>query len=85
MLAAAKLTCRLQASTADQKAINIRLLGEITAILLVHGATVDHTSIVSSLGGDGRAKPLADGGVNLLGLLSGGDLAGSDSPVDLLA
>lgn len=76
-----QLTGRLQAGTANEEAVNIRLLGELAAVLLADGATVDDTDLVLSLGGDGFAEPLADSGVDLLGLLGGGDLASADSPV----
>lgn len=75
-----ELTSRLQASTTNEEAINIRLLGEITAVLLTDRATVDDAGVVSSLGGDGRAEPLADRGVDFLRLFGGSHLAGADGP-----
>lgn len=76
-----ELTGRLQASTANEEAVNILLLSEVTAVLLADGTAVDDTGVVRGLSGDSLAEPLADGGVDLLGLLCGSDLAGSDSPV----
>lgn len=75
-----QLTGRLQAGTANEEAVNIGLLGELAAVLLADGATVDDTDPVLSLGGDSLTEPLADSGVDFLGLLGGGDLAGADSP-----
>lgn len=76
-----ELTGRLQASTANKEAVNIVLLGEVTAVLLADGTAVDNTGVFRSLGGNSLAEPLADGGVDFLGLFCGSDLAGSDSPV----
>ena len=75
-----ELTSRLQAGTANKEAVNVGLLGELAAVLLADGATVDDADLVGGLGGDGLAEPLADGGVDLLGLLGGSDLAGTDGP-----
>jgi hypothetical protein len=75
-----QLTGRLQAGTANKEAVNIGLLGKLAAVLLADGATVDDTDLVLGLGGDGLAEPFADSGVDLLGLLGGSDLAGTDSP-----
>lgn len=76
-----QLTSRLQASTANEEAVNIGLLGELAAVLLADRSTVDDADLVLGLGRDGLPEPLADSGVDLLGLLSGGDLAGADSPM----
>lgn len=80
-----QLTGRLQAGTANKEAVNVGLLGKLAAVLLADGATVDDTDVFLGLRGDGLAEPLADSGVDLLGLLSGGDLAGTDSPGKQLA
>lgn len=74
------LTGRLQAGTANKEAVDIGLLGELAAVLLADGATVDDTDLVLGLGRNGFAKPLADSGVDLLGLLSSGNLAGANGP-----
>lgn len=54
---------------------------ELAAVLLADGATVDDTDVLLSLRGDRLAEPLADSGVDLLGLLGGSDLAGTNSPM----
>ena len=71
---------RLQRGTTDEETVNVGLLGEVAAVLLVDTAAVQDTGLLSSLGRDLLLQPLADGGVDLLSLLSGGDLAGTDSP-----
>lgn len=71
---------RLQAGAADEEAVNIRLLGELAAVLLRHAATVQDTGLLGRLGGDLLLQPLADRGVDFLCLLSGSDLAGADGP-----
>jgi hypothetical protein len=71
---------RLQAGTANQETVDIGLLGQLAAVLLADGATVDDADVLRGLGGDVVAEPLADGGVDLLGLLGGSDLAGADGP-----
>ena len=81
----APLTCRFQAGTANEETVDIGLLGELTAVLLADGATVDDSSAIGNLGGDGLTEPLADGSVHLLSLLSSSNLAGSDSPDGVLA
>lgn len=77
-------TGRLKTGATDQESVDIGLLGELLAVLLTHRATVDDTGVLGSLGGDGVAEPLADGSVNVLGLLGGSNLASSNSPVYLL-
>jgi hypothetical protein len=59
-----QLTSRLQAGTANEEAVNIGLGSELAAVLLADGATVDDTDL----------------GVDLLGLLSGSDLTGTNGP-----
>jgi hypothetical protein len=75
-----QLTSRLQAGTANEEAVNIGLGSELAAVLLADGATVDDTDGVLSLLRDGSTEPLADLGVDLLGLLSGSDLTGTNGP-----
>jgi hypothetical protein len=67
---------------ANQETVNIGLSSELTAVLLADRATVDDANVLLSLGGDGLAEPLADSGVDLLSLLSGGDLSGANSPTN---
>ena len=71
---------RLQRSTTDEETIDVGLLGELAAVLLVDTAAVQDTGLLSSLGRDLLLQPLADGSVDLLSLLSGSDLASTDSP-----
>lgn len=75
------LTSRLQASTANEETIDVILFGQFTAVLLANATSVDDTGVVSDFGGDGLTEPLANGGVDFLGLSGGGDLASSDGPV----
>ncbi len=77
-------TGRLKTGTTDQESVDIGLLGELLAVLLTHRATVNDTSVLGSLSGDGVAEPLADGSMDFLGLLRGSNLASSDSPAYLL-
>lgn len=79
-----ELTGRLQAGTANEEAVNIGLGRELAAVLLADGTTVDDTDVILSLGADGLAEPLTDSGVNLLSLLGGSDLAGTNSPDGLV-
>ena len=71
---------RFQRSAANQEAINVGLLRELTAVLLSHTATVQDACLLSSLGGDLLLQPFTNSGVDLLSLLGGSDLAGTDSP-----
>lgn len=74
----------LQRGTANEETVNVLLLGELVAVLLAHTATVDDSGVVRSGLADLLGEVLADGGVNLLGLLSAGDLAGADGPDGLV-
>ena len=71
---------RLQRSTANKEAVDIGLLGKLAAVLLVDAAAVQDAGLLRSLGRDLLLQPLADGGVDLLSLLGGRDLAGADGP-----
>jgi hypothetical protein len=75
----------LQASTANEEAVNVWLLGKLVAVLLRHAATVQDARLLRRLSRDLLLHPLADGLVDFLCLLSGSDLAGSNSPVLRLA
>lgn len=79
-----KLTSRLEGSTADQETVNVILLGELFAVLLADGAAVEDAGLVGGLLADVVLEPLADAGVDLLGLLLGGDLTGADGPDGLV-
>lgn len=74
---------RLQAGTANQETINVGLLGQVLAVLLADAATVQDARLLRCLGRDLLLQPLTDGSVDLLGLLSGGDLTGTNSPTEI--
>jgi hypothetical protein len=71
---------RLQRSTTDKETVNVGLLGKLAAVLLVDAAAVQDAGLLRSLGRDLLLHPLADGGVDLLSLLGGRDLAGANGP-----
>lgn len=71
---------RLQGSTANKETVNVGLLGKLAAVLLVDAASVQDAGLLSSLGRDLLLEPLADRSVDLLSLLSGGNLSGANSP-----
>ena len=75
---------RLQAGAANEETINVGLLGEVLAVLLADGATVDDTGGLGDLLAELLVEPLTDALVNLLRLLGGGDLAGADGPDGLV-
>jgi hypothetical protein len=79
-----KLTGRLEGSTANQETVNVGLLAELLAVLLADTATVQDAGLVSDLVANLLLQPGTDGGVDLLGLLSGGDLAGTNGPDGLV-
>jgi hypothetical protein len=70
----------LQASTADQEAIDVGLLGQLIAVLLRHAAAVQDARLLRSLGGHLLLEPLTDRLVDLLCLLRGRDLASANGP-----
>jgi hypothetical protein len=76
-----KHTGRLETGTTNKEAINISLLGELTAVLLAHRATVNDSGVLGGLGGDGILQPLANGSVDFLGLLGRSDLTRADGPI----
>ncbi len=77
-------TFGLQASTTNKETIDIRLGAEGLGVLGVDTATVQDAGGI----GDGTRyvllEPLADGGVDLLGLLNGSNLAGANGPDGLV-
>ena len=77
------LTGRLEGSAADKEAVDIGLLAELAAVLLVNAAAVEDAGLVGDLVADGL-EPVANGLVHVLGLLGGGDLAGANSPDGLV-
>ena len=74
----------LKGGTTDEETVNVLLLGELVAVLLADTATVDDSGVVRSGLADLLSEVLTDGGVDLLSLLSGGDLAGADGPDGLV-
>lgn len=71
---------RLQAGATDKETIDIRLLRQLTRVLLGHASSVQDTGLLSGLGRDLLLEPLTDSGVDFLCLLGGGDLAGANGP-----
>lgn len=82
-LAVIVLTGRLEGSTTNEEAVNIRLLAELAAVLLVDTSTVEDSGLVGNLVAD-RLEPVTDSLVDLLGLLGGGDLASANGPDGLV-
>lgn len=74
----------LQAGTTNQEAVNVGLLAQLLAVLLANTATVQDARLIRSLVVDALLEPLADGSVDLLCLLSRGDLASADGPDGLV-
>jgi hypothetical protein len=72
---------RLQASTANEEAIDISLLSQLIAVLLRHTAAVQDARLLGRLGGHFLGHPLADRLVDFLCLLGSGDFAGANGPV----
>lgn len=70
----------LQASTANQEPVDIRLCSQVTAVLVRNTSTVQDPRLLSSLSGDLLLQPVADSRVDLLCLLGGSDFAGTDGP-----
>lgn len=79
-----RLTGRLERSTTDEEAVNVGLLAELCAVLLVDAAAVEDAGLVGDLLADLGLEPLTDGLVHILGLLRGGDLAGANGPDGLV-
>ena len=75
---------RLERGTSDEETVNVGLLAELLAVLLADAAAVEDAGLVGDLLADLLGEPLADHGVDLLGLLGGGDLAGADGPDGLV-
>lgn len=74
----------LEGSTTDEETVNVLLLGQLLAVLLADGTTVDDSGLLGSILADLLGQPLTERGVHLLGLLSGSDLAGTDGPDGLV-
>lgn len=78
-----QLTGRLEGSTTDKETVNVGLLGELAAVLLVDAAAVEDAGLVGDLVAD-AAEEVTDGLVDLLSLLDGGNLASADGPDGLV-
>lgn len=74
------LTGRLERGTTDKETVNVGLLGELTAVFLIHGAAVEDSGSLGNFRGNVLGKPFADASVSLLSLLSSSNLAGTNSP-----
>lgn len=74
----------LQAGATNQEAVNVGLLAQLLAVLLADTATVQDARLVRSLVTNALLEPLADGSVDVLCLLSCGDLASADGPDGLV-
>lgn len=74
----------LEGSTTDQETINILLLSKGSRVATVDGATVHDAGGLSNLGVDVLLQPAANGLVDFLGLVGGGNLAGTDGPDGLV-
>ena len=70
----------LEGGASDEEAVNVLLLGQLLAVGAGDRATVDDAGGLGHGGGDILDEPLPQGGVDLLGLLRGGGLAGADGP-----
>lgn len=75
---------RLQASTTNKETVNVSLGSQLLAILLVNTAAIDDSGLVRRLLAHVVLQPLADGGMDLLRLFRGCDLAGTDGPNGLV-
>lgn len=73
-----------QRSTANQEAINVYLLAQVLAVLLRDTATVDDSGLLCNLLANLLLQPSSDSCMDLLGLLSGGNLAGTNGPDGLV-
>jgi len=69
------------AGTTNQEAINVRLLGQLAAVLLVDAAAIQDPRVFGSFCRQFLGEELAEGGVNLLRLFRSGDFASADGPV----
>lgn len=79
-----QLTSRLEGSTTDEETVNVLLLAELATVLLVDTAAVQDAGLVGNLVADVGLEPVTDGLVNLLSLLGGGNLAGTNGPDGLV-
>jgi len=71
----------LQAGAANKEAVNVGLSSQLPAVLGRDTAAIQDARLVRGLGRNLLLEPLADGCVDFLCLLGGGDLAGANGPV----
>lgn len=74
---------RLQGGTANEEAVNVRLLGQLATVLLVDTAAVENAGLISNLVAD-VLEPVADSLVDLLRLRGGSNLARANGPDGLV-
>mmetsp|Transcript_22373 Transcript_22373/g.43855 ORF Transcript_22373/g.43855 Transcript_22373/m.43855 type:complete len:276 (+) Transcript_22373:365-1192(+) len=74
----------LERGTTNEEAVNVLLLDELVAVLFSDGATVEDTGLSSNLLRDVLLEPVAELGVDLLGLLGRGSLASANGPHGLV-
>jgi hypothetical protein len=72
---------RLQARASDQKAIDIRLLSQLIAVLLRHASSVKDARLVRRLARHLFLKPLTQRSMDLLRLFGSSHFARSNGPV----
>lgn len=76
-----KHTCRFQASSTNQKSVDIGLLGQIFTVSVRDTAAVNDAGVLCTLGGDFLGQPLADCGMSFLGLSGGSNFTRTNGPV----
>lgn len=79
-----RLTSRLEGSTANKEAVNIRLGSQLLRVLVRHRSTIEDAGLLSSLLAELLSHPLPDSIMSVLRLLSARDLSSSNSPNRLI-
>ena len=74
----------LERGTANEEAIDVWLLHEVSTVACVHGSTVQNSRFTCNVIGDILGKPLSNLKVSVLCLLWRGDLTSSDGPDGLV-
>src|SRR4051812_15088437 len=69
----------VEGGTAHQRAVDVGACQKLFGVVGLDAAAVENTSLFAEVRVQG-GQPLADGGVDFLGLLGGGDLARADGP-----
>lgn len=75
---------RLEARTTNEEPVDVWLLAELAAVLFVDTTAVEDSSLLGNAVTDFLLQPSANGGMYLLGLLSGSDLSSSNGPDRLI-